>query len=245
MFALMETLNDYIWITDFIVLCIFSAFAFKQSKNNSSLLTQAFVVIISGIIIKYRDLVNGFTDPLSSQAVLNLWLGGFAFYDAVIILALVAFYKSFVSKHQKALRMAYIGLTSLLMLNFIVAQYAPFLFDVEGVSYKLWVIMAFFFGIALLDGLAVYAIYKLHRFFNLTHCLIARMYMLAFAVAALFQIAGFCAKYFWHSKSFEPTYQVILASINICTSFVALLIAFLAAYQLMCKKNREGVLWRI
>ncbi len=246
MIEIINILVKYLWITDFITLSIFAGIAFRKKENSSSFMTQGFiVVIISGVIIKYQELVNSFIDPSTNDNVANLWLGGFAFYDAVIIFILVAFYKSYVVNHQKVMKLAFTGLASLLMLNFIAVQYMPFLFDVEAVPYKLWIIMAFFFGVALFDGFAVFAIYKLHVFFNLPHGLIARMYILAFSVAALIQITGFCAKYFWHSKAFDYPYQIILASINIGTSFIAMLVAFLAVYQLVNNKNREGWVWKI
>lgn len=245
MLALMVTLNEYLWVSDFVILCIFSTIAFKRKNISSSLLTQAAVVIISGTIIQYQDLVNGFIAPTASSTALNLWLFGFAIYDSVIILSLLVFYKLLIKQYKLALRLGYIGMSALVVLNLIYSQYAPFVFGAEFEAYKLWIIVAFFFGVALFDGFAVFALYKLHSLFKLTHCLIARMYMLAFAVASIIQLAGFCAKYFWHSKDFEAIYQFSLASINISTSFVTLLIAVLAVYHFYTNKNKEGLVWRI
>lgn len=245
MTEIIDTLLKYLWVVDFTTLCVFMALALKRRQNNSSLITQAFVVIISGTIIKYQALVNSFVSSETSQFVLTLWVVGFLLIDCVIVFIFYKLYQWLKKSIKPALRMSYILIAAVLILIIAYTQYASLFFGSEGPSYKLWVITAYYIGIALLDSFAIYVIFKLHDLNNKMHSLIARMYILAFSVAAIMQMLRFNEKYIWESNSFESAYQLGLASINISASTIALLIACLAIYQFYSQKEREGLLWKI
>lgn len=246
MLELFDTLNKYLWISDFAVLCIFAVVAFKLRQNSSTLMTLAIVAILSGVIIKYGKLVNSFQDPVTEQWVFLLWCAGFALFDCVITYVLFRHYQSFKSRYKSMSKALFIILAAAFLVYTIYLQYGPLLFDIKGPSYKVWRLTAFYLGVALLDGLVIYVIHQVHRITDKKRSLIARTYILAFFVAANLQVFSFIELYYWQTNNLANIYQWGLASINICTSMAAIFVACLAVYQYYnhSEQPRKGILWK-
>jgi hypothetical protein len=243
MIAVLDTLNEYIWISDFTALCVFALLALRLGQNLSTLMTLALVVLLSGTIIKYEALVNGFVSPATDATTLMLWSTVFALVDCAMAYVLYKHYRT-VKIRYKTKAGALFAVTAMAFLTYTVyLQYGPMLFDFAGPSYKVWVIVAFYFGGSLIDGLAIYTIHKFHIVTNKTHSVLARTYTLAFFVTANMQMLRFAEKYFWESNGLEYVYQMGLASVNVCTSVVTIIITCLAVFQFYNKQPRKGVLW--
>jgi hypothetical protein len=245
MTKVMDTMLEYLWLADLGTLCIFAALAIKLRQNSSSLMTQAFVVLISGTIIKYQILVNSFVSPETNQTIFTFWVVGLALFDCFIAFAFYMIYQRYKEGIKPALRTAYVLVALILILVIAYTQYVPLFSGSGALYYKLWIITAFYIGGAFIDSFIIYVIYKLHQCNNKTHSLIARMYILAFSVTAIMQILRFNEKYILESNSYKVVYQLGLASINISTSVITLLIACLAIYQFFSNKKRKGLLWNI
>jgi hypothetical protein len=245
MIELFGTLNEYLWISDFAVMCVFALVAFKFRQNSSTLITLAIAAILSGVIIKYGDLVNSFKDPASAQSIFLFWCIGFGLIDCVMTYVLYRHYKTFKSRYKTVSKFIFIIPATAFLAYTVYLQYGPLLFDIKGPSYKVWRLAAFYLGVALLDGLVIYVIHQAHQLSNKPRSFIARTYILAFFVAANLQIISFIELYFWQTNKLANVYQWSLASINICTTLVAMVIACLAIYQHYNNKQpREGILWK-
>lgn len=246
MLELFDTLNEYIWISDFAVLCVFAFVAFKLRQNSSTLMTLAITTIMSGVIIKYGKLINSFKDPATEQWIFWLWCVGFVLFDLLMVFVLYRHYQSFKTRYKSMSKAVFFIPAVAFLMYTIYLQYGPLLFDIKGPSYKVWRLGAFYLGVALLDGLVIYVINQAHLVTNKPTSLVARTYILAFFVVACLQVISFIELYFWQTNDLAVAYQWGVASVNISTTMVAMFIACLAAYQ-YCKRGgqpRIGVLWK-
>ncbi|NQZ11548.1 MAG: hypothetical protein HRT35_30730 [Algicola sp.] len=124
-------------------------------------------------------------------------------------------------------------------------QFGQLWFDVTGPSYKTWGRVAYYLGIAAIDGFVIYLIHQSHRFAKLRLSLIARMYLVAFYVAALLQTIRFLERYTWDTNYLAAVYRWGLMSVNVSTSTVVLVLICLAVYNQFANKKREGTFWNI
>jgi hypothetical protein len=245
MTEILDTLLEYLWVGDFFTLCIFALLALKLRQNSSSLITQTLVVLISGILIKYKVLVNSFIGPNTSQSIFMLWCIGFAVFDCVVAFILFKGYQFIRNRSSATVSVFFVILATVFMITLVTFQYGPLFFGIDGPSYKVWVLLAFDLGIAAFEGFVIYTIRQAHLVSKKPYSLIARMYLLAFFVAINIHIATFIELYFWETHHLAGVYQWGLASINISTTTVAFVITLLAIFQYFSKKNREGILWQL
>ena len=245
MTELLDILNKYIWMSDFITLLVFAALALHQRQNSSSLMTQGLVVLMSGIIIRYTALVNSFVSPDTSQSVFILWCIGFAVFDCVVAFIFFKGFQYVRNRCNSAITASFVILAAIFMISLLTFQYGPLLFGIDGPSYKLWTLIAFDLGIAAFEVFVIYAIRQAHLVSKKPYSLIARMYILAFFVSINIHIFTFLELYFWETHNLASVYKWGFASINISTTTVAFVITLLAIFHHFSKKNREGMLWQL
>jgi hypothetical protein len=243
MFEILDEINGYLWISDFVAMCVFGILALKL-RNSSSFITMGVVVLISGVIIRYESLINSFVDPATSNTILVFWCAGFALFDCLMAYVLYKHYQTFKGRFpSKSPVMFAIPATVFVIAN-VYMQLGPLFFDVSGPSYKIWIIAAFYLGGALLDGGAIYTIYQLHNKNNKRPRLIARTYALAYFVAANLNVISFLELYLLETNRFANIYQWGFLSINTCTTLIVWCVACLAIFQYYNKQTRQGVLWK-
>lgn len=237
-------LNPYIWIADLLILGLLGAVTIKQKQLSSSLTTQALIVIVSGAKIQCQSLINEFVSPHASQMSYMFWLIGFCIFTISLLFGLYCLDKDILTRKLKNYRVVIILASAVLIGNIVYLQYLTLTFEAQTINYKIWIISAFYLGISLIDGLAIYAIYKLHQMMQTPHLLLARMYILAFSVTATLQVLRFNQKLIFESNLYQDAYQMAFAGINIGTTIVAIVVALLALYQTFVQGEKGKLSWK-
>lgn len=246
MFEMFDTLVKYLWVGDFAALSIFFALAIKQKEINSSLMALVVTTLVSGTIIQYQSLVNSIQGYDTGVGYLAGWSIGFILFDCIIGYIFYKRYLSFKTPDKPLANLLFVACLSTFLFCVIIIQFSPLLTGSEVTAYKDWVRVAYYLGTALLQGCVVYVIHQMHRINNMQYSLIARMYLLAFFVAAQLQIIRFIERFTWDTHVLAGIYRWGLASINIATTAVVLFITCLAIYQYYNHhKIRKGELWNI
>ena len=239
-------IHEYLWVADFTFLCILLAIAKSHREISSSALTLVMTVLMSGILVQYASFAIGITPPDGSVANLIIWSLGFLIMNCFMAFV---FYKQYQWLNQRqskpVLLRLFIGFGIAVLACSFYIQIGQLWFDVTGPSYKTWGRVAYYLGIAALDGLVIYFIHQSHLFAKLRYSLIARMYLMAFYVAALLQTIRFLERYTWDTHYLAALYRWGLLSVNLTTSSVVLVLICLAVYNQFTEKKREGKLWNI
>lgn len=241
MTMLLFILHENLWICDALTLGGFFALALKQRAVGSNFLTIAIVFTMSRIIINYSMLVAGFGDPMASRFSFYWWCVTFSLANIALMWAFYYHYPSIKQANKRWFNVLYIGFVMALMGSLIYVQFGPLLFGIEGITYKTWVRVAHYMGIALLDGIAIVAIHRLHVLARLKYSAMAKMYLLAFFVAGCLQLARFAERYIFDTHYLAGIYRWGLASINITTTAIVLAICAMAIYQHYNNKKPRGI----
>jgi hypothetical protein len=246
MTELLDTLVEYLWIIDFFIFCLLGILVYQQRQLNSSFMTQSAIVIISGTITKYEGLILSFVNPASGQNAFALWCFGFVLFDCAVVFVLYRFYGTVKKRIDSAKQtFAYALISGGFVIGNIYGQYSTLYLGDKGMSYKLWILIAFHLGACLFYSLAIFAVMKAHKLANKHHTLIARTYILAFSVAALIQVSMLNELYFFETEYLDGVYRWGLASINVGTTGVAMVVACLGVWQYLRKSERQGWLWTL
>lgn len=243
MLELLFALNHDIWVGDLLTLFAFAIVAIKLRQSSSSLATQTIIVISSGIILKHHMLANSIASPFGDETNHALWILSFGILNLLLILGLVTTYRLEPPLLRQSRRPTVLFL-SLLLCCIVYLQYSTLSNQEQGINYKVWIISFFYLGGALIDGLAIYAIYKLHQMMQTPHLLLARMYILAFSVTATLQVLRFNQKLIFESNLYQDAYQMAFAGINIGTTIVAIVVALLALYQTFVQGEKGKLSWK-
>jgi hypothetical protein len=246
MSELLFAINKYVWIADFTFLCILLAIAKSHKEISSSALTLIVTVLMSGVLIQYHTFALAISPPVGNGTDLMFWLFGFLIMDCFMMFVFYKQYQWLKQRYGKpVLSRLFIGFGVAVLACALYMQIGQLWFDVIGPSYKTWGRVAYYLGIAALDGLVIYLIHQSHLFAKLRYSLIARMYLMAFYIAALLQTIRFLERYTWDTNYLAALYRWGLMSVNLTTSSVVLVLTCLAVFNQFADKKREGALWNI
>jgi hypothetical protein len=190
-----DTVNDYILLLDAIALSMFFVLAIRNRQPYSSFITLAITTLMSFFIIEYIALVEVMNGPYVEGRLLISWGVSFFILDVLAAYFFLHCYRASIAKKRVELRVFYSAFSVAALTSFIVVQYGPLFWAIEGISNEQWVRMAYYLGTALLDGLVIYVIYQSHRVIRKQYSVISKMYLLAFFIAALLQISRFFQSY--------------------------------------------------
>lgn len=246
MLALIDSLNKYLWLADFLTFCVIGAFTIVNRKNTSSLITIGAVVLMTGIIIQYKEMANAFASPQADSFTFMWWCIGFLLLDLLIVF-LVAWHARILKKNHKAFKAIVVLIGGLGLLGMMIyAQYGVLTLSNDALNWKAWRLAAYYLGYAGFAVLTIFVLRKLHELSNEKIGLLAKTYSFAFLMAALIHIVRFFEEYILHGHDIlSGIYKWGMASINISTSAVGLLIAALAIYQYLANTNHKGALWEL
>lgn len=245
MLEILDSIIEYVWVADFAALCLFAALGLRQKTISSSLLTQAVVVCLTGVIIQFQATVNTFVAPEGSDTVFWLWCAGFVIFDCLAALITIKTFHQ-LKDAAKPVPLKFLQFVILVfLLSFVYLQYQTLWGEQALPSYKIWKLACFYIGLVFFNALVIFAIRKAHDICGKQQRLLARTCTLAFFAAANLQLVMFLEVYLFETKNFTPIYDWGFASINMCTSGVALIIATLSSYQYLRKTAYKGPLWQL
>lgn len=245
MLEILDSIIEYVWVADFATLCLFATLGLRQKTITSSLLTQAVVVCLTGVIIQFQATLNAFVAPEASDTVFWLWCAGFIIFDCLAALIAIK------TLHQlkdaaKPVPLKFLQFViSVFLLSLVYLQYQTLWGEQALPSYKIWKLACFYIGLVFFNALVIFAIRKAHDICGKQQRILARTCTLAFFAAANLQLIRFLEMLIMETKSFSIFYYWGFASINICTSGLALIIATLSSYQYLRKTAYKGPLWQL
>lgn len=247
MSEILDTIGNYLWVCDFISLGILLFLAWQNKEISSSLIAVAIAVIIGGVSLQYGPLVLSIKGPDTSTGARIAWYVTFAVLDVIAIFALYKVLQHYKQRLQRTFNVLLTMLVVSVIISGITIQYGPLLFEMQGPDHKMWVRFAWYMGFVVLNGLAIYAIYKTHSAFGKRNSFITRMVLLTAYVISICHIIRFAERYTWDTDHLEAIYRWSIVSINTTATIVTFIIVCVALYRhyRIEETTMERAIWKI